>query len=624
MTEAAAPPAPAAAPAAAPSATETGIVELVKILQRLQRPDLAQRATAAAARLKRPSTIVCVVGEFKQGKSSLVNGLLGQAICPVDDDLATSAITLVRYGEQAVAPSSPQARRRLGGERARCRSNSSRDWVSEAGNPRNQKSVERVEITVPSPLLKQGLVLVDTPGHGRPRRRPRRRHARLPPVRRRPDLRVAMPRPSCRRRRSTSCAGRRSCARRCCSRRRRSTSTRSGSGSPSSTAATSNATALRVPMVAVSSVVRAAALARKDRELNERSRFPSSSRSSATRSSRRPRPAPPPARPTRRGRSRRWCAPGSRPRSRLLGDPSATKDALARPRGGEATPRAPARARRPLVDDRQRPHRRPLEQRDVRVPRRRCARSRATWTRWSRVCRRATRGTTWSTTCRPTSPTRSPTPSSPSRRAAWRSATRSSRTLGDEDLNVDLGPGSGTSCVRRHRAVAGQGARRRPEPARSGRSTEASPGIRGAQGGMMMFGMMGQFLPAAAGALLATNPVLLGIGALFGGDGPRRRPQAQGADAPPDGPRPGPPVPRRRPVRGRQPAQQRRPRVQRELRDEFTDRLGELQRTYTDAAKRAQEDAQQGAGRASATGRRARPARSPPCARSKLALGSAS
>ena len=43
---------------------------------------------------------MCVVGEFKQGKSSLVNALLGSTVCPVDDDFATSAITLVRYAEQ--------------------------------------------------------------------------------------------------------------------------------------------------------------------------------------------------------------------------------------------------------------------------------------------------------------------------------------------------------------------------------------------------------------------------------------------------------------------------------------------------------------------------------------------
>ena len=82
-------------------AVRNGTLELVRLLHQLERPDLVGRATAAAARLQRPATIVCVVGEFKQGKSSLVNGLLGQHVCPVDDDLATSAITLVRYGERA-------------------------------------------------------------------------------------------------------------------------------------------------------------------------------------------------------------------------------------------------------------------------------------------------------------------------------------------------------------------------------------------------------------------------------------------------------------------------------------------------------------------------------------------
>ena len=33
----------------------------------------------------------------------------------------------------------------------------------------------------------------------------------------------------------------------------------------------------------------------------------------------------------------------------------------------------------------------------------------------------------------------------------------------------------------------------------------------------MMFGMMGSFLPGAAAVMIASNPVLLGAGALFGG-----------------------------------------------------------------------------------------------------------
>src|SRR5262245_66281418 len=129
------------------------IGELVKVLRSLGREDLVGRATAAGARLHRPSTIVCVVGEFKQGKSSLVNGLLGADVCPVDDDLATSAITLVRHGEQPSAI----VRRREGDESVAVQIpvEDLGGWVPEQGNPRNEQRVERAEVTGPRRILKR-------------------------------------------------------------------------------------------------------------------------------------------------------------------------------------------------------------------------------------------------------------------------------------------------------------------------------------------------------------------------------------------------------------------------------------------------------------------------------------
>ncbi|MDO8362242.1 MAG: dynamin family protein [Actinomycetota bacterium] len=162
MTGTATPASDAGGPAA--STADGLIIDLAKVLITLGRTDLATRAQAAAARLRRPSTVVCVVGEFKQGKSSLINSLLGTPVCPVDDDLATSAITLVRFGDQPAAV----VRRRDGGDKISEPVPVSRvhEFVSESGNPGNAKGVERVEITVPSALLKQGLVVVDTPGMG--------------------------------------------------------------------------------------------------------------------------------------------------------------------------------------------------------------------------------------------------------------------------------------------------------------------------------------------------------------------------------------------------------------------------------------------------------------------------
>lgn len=130
----------------------------------LGRTDLEQRLRIAVARVVRPATVVCVVGEFKQGKSSLVNALLGQSVCPVDDDIATSSNTFVRYADR------PQVlvHRRVEGKAVveEVSPASLPDFVTEGGNPDNTRQVERVEIGLPNPLLADGLVLVDMPGVG--------------------------------------------------------------------------------------------------------------------------------------------------------------------------------------------------------------------------------------------------------------------------------------------------------------------------------------------------------------------------------------------------------------------------------------------------------------------------
>ena len=165
--------------------------------------------------------------------------------------------------------------------------------------------------------------------------------------------------------------------------------------------------------------------------------------------------------------------------------------------------------------------------------------------------------------------------------AARTRSTSRSAALGSRRSTSSTSP----TCGRARRSTTdASGAQER-------RSRPALTGVRGRAGRRDDVRDDGQFLPAAAATLLAANPVLLGAGALFGGMQlveDRKRKVAQRRQTPVAGA----PVPRRRAVRGRQ--RDRGPssaRSQRELRDEFTDRLGELQRTYTEAAKRAQEDA---------------------------------
>ena len=134
------------------------------------RKDLAQRLRHTRRRLLDPTVRVLVIGEFKQGKSLLVNALVDAPVCPVDDDISTAVPTEVHYSKTPVATL------------VRSTGSSSDDddnvtrvevplpelaaHVSEAGNPANRQGLLRAEVGVPRQILADGLVLVDTTGVG--------------------------------------------------------------------------------------------------------------------------------------------------------------------------------------------------------------------------------------------------------------------------------------------------------------------------------------------------------------------------------------------------------------------------------------------------------------------------
>ena len=134
-----------------------------------QRPDLAVRARQALQRLHNPRVRILVVGEFKQGKSMLVNALVNAPICPIDDDISTSVPTVVRYAHH---PSATLIRGAWGGgadeqeERLQVPIEQLASHVSEAGNPGNHAGLKYAEAGLPRDILADGLELVDTPGVG--------------------------------------------------------------------------------------------------------------------------------------------------------------------------------------------------------------------------------------------------------------------------------------------------------------------------------------------------------------------------------------------------------------------------------------------------------------------------
>lgn len=155
------------------------MAELVDLVDRAlelvgpgEREDLRRRLEQTRERLSDPSIRVIVVGEFKQGKSRLVNALVNAPVCAVDDDIATSAPTVVKQGAtpSAVVVSLKDGMEASDGPAAIQRTPIPLDqlpaYVSEHGNPGNERRILAAEVSLPRKILDGGLALVDSPGVG--------------------------------------------------------------------------------------------------------------------------------------------------------------------------------------------------------------------------------------------------------------------------------------------------------------------------------------------------------------------------------------------------------------------------------------------------------------------------
>ncbi|MFZ9017616.1 MAG: dynamin family protein [Ilumatobacteraceae bacterium] len=129
------------------------------------RPDLADRLDRVARRSTDRPVRVLVVGEFKQGKSTLVNSLLNADVCGVADDVSTVVPTTVRFGDEPTATlhfvTDEDVPRTETIELSTVR-----EWATEQGNPGNRAGLASVEVTIPRKLLQSGIAIVDTPGVG--------------------------------------------------------------------------------------------------------------------------------------------------------------------------------------------------------------------------------------------------------------------------------------------------------------------------------------------------------------------------------------------------------------------------------------------------------------------------
>ena len=117
-------------------------------------------ARALAERIAEGRFYVACVGQFKRGKSTLLNALVGEAVLPTGVVPVTTVPTVLRYGQ-------PSARVQTANRSwTSIQLSEVEQYVSEEHNPENAKGVTGVEVFVPAPLLGSGMCFVDTPGLG--------------------------------------------------------------------------------------------------------------------------------------------------------------------------------------------------------------------------------------------------------------------------------------------------------------------------------------------------------------------------------------------------------------------------------------------------------------------------
>lgn len=111
---------------------------------------------------------LAVLGQFKRGKSTVLNALLGKSLLPIGVVPVTAIPTFVQSAvtpairityasgkTEKFEPEDPKVlRKRLA------------VFVTEEANPRNVLNVARVDVFLPAEFLERGVVLIDTPGVG--------------------------------------------------------------------------------------------------------------------------------------------------------------------------------------------------------------------------------------------------------------------------------------------------------------------------------------------------------------------------------------------------------------------------------------------------------------------------
>jgi hypothetical protein len=105
---------------------------------------------------------LAVLGQFKRGKSTLLNALTGDPILPMGVVPLTAAPTFIQFGEIPkirIRYRDSRPEDEFTGASAAERSAYLADFVTEKGNPQNRLGIAKVQVELPAPILSGGVVL---------------------------------------------------------------------------------------------------------------------------------------------------------------------------------------------------------------------------------------------------------------------------------------------------------------------------------------------------------------------------------------------------------------------------------------------------------------------------------
>ena len=148
---------------ARPAIDSNGLLTLRQIAGRFGLSTLEPALAACDALASQADAIldVAVFGQFKSGKSSLLNAILGEDLLPVGAIPVTAIVTRVVAG-----PELSTRVTRIDGAVESVSPETIEDYISESRNPNNRLQVAIVDVVSPALADLLGLRLVDTPGLG--------------------------------------------------------------------------------------------------------------------------------------------------------------------------------------------------------------------------------------------------------------------------------------------------------------------------------------------------------------------------------------------------------------------------------------------------------------------------